>query len=140
MNSIAKSRYSGTLRSKGLYSLFGRFWCSTQGFCFREWKLPYALYNRSKITVPIYLTRTLHWASPKANIREQNISPKFFRLKFFHGRPRGMSMQIFFSGTWRASPKFLAGSPQGCPAQNFLFGLIFRSGNLTLRQRIISTN
>ena len=32
-----------------------------------------------------------------------------------------------FSRIWRARPKFLAGCPQGYPAQNFLFGLLFRS-------------
>ena len=35
--------------------------------------------------------------------RERKISPKFFRPKFFHGRPRGMSVpKCSFSRIWRA--------------------------------------
>ena len=35
---------------------------------------------------------------PPHNYRERIFSPKFFRLKFFHGRPRGMSVPkcLFF--------------------------------------------
>ena len=39
------------------------------------------------------------WISVTAGpVREREISPKFFRPKFFHGRPRGMSVPkcLFF--------------------------------------------
>ena len=77
-------------------------------------------------------TFTGMWARRmEAEFRERKISPKFFRPKFFHGRPRGMSVpNACFSRIWRAWPKFLAGCPQGCPAQNLLFGLNFRSWEL----------
>ena len=53
----------------------------------------------------------------------------FSDRSFFHGRPRGMSVRkcLFFFRIWRVCPKFLAGCPQGHPAQNFLFGLNFCS-------------
>ena len=64
-----------------------------------------------------------------ASFRERKISPKFFRPKFFHGRPRGMPVPtcLFFPGFGGPDRKFLAGCPQGYPAKNSLFGLNIRS-------------
>ena len=60
-------------------------------------------------------------------IRERKISPKFSDWSFFVDVRAACPCQnaCFFSRTWRAWPKFLAGCPQGRPAENFLFGLIF---------------
>ena len=60
--------------------------------------------------------------------RERKISRSFSDRSFFHGRPRGLSVQhACFSRIWRVWPKCLAGCPQGYPAKNLLFGLNFRS-------------
>ena len=59
--------------------------------------------------------------------RERKISPKFFRPKFFHGRPRVMSVpKCLCPRIWSARTKISAGCPQGRPAENFLFRLTFR--------------
>ena len=70
----------------------------------------------------------------------EKISPKFFRPKLFHGRPRGRSVPkwLVFSRIWSAWPKFLAGCPQGYPAKNFpefsfLILLFFTTTQRTLR-------
>ena len=43
-----------------------------------------------------------------SHIRERKISPKFFRPKFFHGRPRGMSVTkcLFFQDFERLTEVF----------------------------------
>ena len=51
--------------------------------------------------------------------RERKISPKFFRPKFFRGRPRGMSVPkcLFFFFPGFGGPD--RSCPQGRPAENF---------------------
>ena len=64
----------------------------------------------------------------RAAVRERKISPKFFRPKFFHGRPRRMSVpKCLFFQDFEGLTEVLAGCPQGYPANNFLFGPNFRS-------------
>ena len=60
--------------------------------------------------------------------RERKISPKFFRPKFFHGRPRGMSVPkcLFFQDLEGLTEVFGRMSA-GISGKNFLFGLNFRS-------------
>ena len=60
--------------------------------------------------------------------RERKISPKFFRPKFFHGRPRGMSVpKCFFFQNLEGLTEVFGRMSAGISAPNFLFGLIFRS-------------
>ena len=55
----------------------------------------------------------------------------FSDWSFFMDVRMGCPFQnAWFSRIWRAWPKFLAGCPQGCPAENFLLGLHFRSWDL----------
>ena len=47
--------------------------------------------------------------------------------KFFHGRPRGMSLlKCLFFQDFEGLTEGFGRMSQGCPAENFLFGLTFR--------------
>ena len=61
-------------------------------------------------------------ANSQQSFREE-ISPMFFRPKFFHGCPY---QNAWNSGVWRAWPKFVARCPQDIRPQTSSFGLLFR--------------
>ena len=64
---------------------------------------------------------TIISAFSSLKVRERNISPKFFRPKFFRGRPRGMPVPkcLVFQDLEGLNRSSWPDVPQGRPAENF---------------------